>query len=112
MDQPKLTAQALAVLGAMLRESTAEWYGLDLSKRSGLKPGTIYPILDRLLKLGWLDRRWEDIDPVIEGRPRRRLYKLSGVGASAARRALDEHIAVLQGREPTKGGSPRRLGVK
>ena len=90
-----MTTQTLAVLSAMLRDEDADWYGLDLSKRSGLKPGTIYPILDRLLNAGWLDRRWEDIDPVIEGRPRRRLYRLNAVGAPAARRALDDHLISL-----------------
>jgi hypothetical protein len=48
-----------------------------------------------LLKVEWLERRWEEIDPVTEGRPRRRLYRLTGVGAPAARRALDEHLASL-----------------
>ena len=68
MAQPRMTTQTLAVLSTMLGDEDADWYGLDLSKRSGLKPGTIYPILDRLLKAGWLEREWEDIDPVSEGR--------------------------------------------
>lgn len=101
MVSPRLTTQSLAVLSAMLSDENAEWYGLDLSKRSGLKPGTIYPILDRLLKVDWLERRWEAIDPAVEGRPRRRLYRLTGVGAPAASRALDEHLALLQHLKPT-----------
>src|SRR3954449_1232735 len=95
MAPPRMTTQTLSVLSTMLGEPESDWYGLDLSKRSGLKPGTIYPILDRLLKAGWLERRWEDVDPVAEGRPRRRLYRLTGLGAPAARRALDEHLAAL-----------------
>jgi DNA-binding PadR family transcriptional regulator len=90
-----MTTQTLAVLSTMLRAEQADWYGLDLSKRSGLKPGTIYPILDRLLKAGWLEREWEDIDPATEGRPRRRLYHLTAVGAPSARRALDDHLVSL-----------------
>jgi len=96
MITPRLTAQTLAVLSTILSDPEGDWYGLELSKRSGLKPGTIYPILDRLLKAGWLERRWEDIDPVAEGRPRRRLYRLTGTSAVAARLALDEHLASLQ----------------
>ncbi|HTA12713.1 MAG TPA: helix-turn-helix transcriptional regulator [Solirubrobacteraceae bacterium] len=92
----RITIQMFAVLSAMLQAPEAEWYGLDLSKRSGLKPGTIYPILARLLQAGWLERRWEAIDPAAEGRPRRRLYRLTGVGATSARWALDEHLAALQ----------------
>jgi|ERR1700722_11424746 len=91
-----LTTQTLSVLGTLNTDPTREWYGLELSKRSGLQPGTIYPILERLLKLGWLERRWEEVDPVTAGRPRRRLYRLTGVGETSARLALDEHIAALQ----------------
>jgi PadR family transcriptional regulator PadR len=100
MPSPQMTTQTLGVLSVMLREADAEWYGLDLSQRSGLKPGTIYPILDRLLKAGWLERRWEDIDPSVEGRPKRRLYRLTSVGAPAARLAIDRHIASLRPQSP------------
>jgi DNA-binding PadR family transcriptional regulator len=91
-----MTTQTLTVLGTMLTDPDADWYGLELCKLAHLKPGTIYPILDRLLKAEWLQRRWEDIDPTVEKRPRRRLYRLTGVGAPAARQALDEHLAALQ----------------
>jgi len=108
MVPPRMTTQTLAVLSTMLGDPDADWYGLDLSKRSGFKPGTIYPILDRLLKAGWLDRRWEDIDPVTEGRPRRRLYRLTAVGAPSAQRALDDHLASLgQAAAPRATRRPR-----
>jgi DNA-binding PadR family transcriptional regulator len=61
-----------------------------LSTASGLPTGTIHPILARLEKLGWLESHWEDIDPVREGRPRRRYYRLSPDGAEYARTALHE----------------------
>ena len=96
---PRITTQVLSVLSTMLGDPDADWYGFDLCKKSSLKPGTIYPILDRLLKVGWLERRWEDIDPSTEGRPKRRLYRLTGVGASSARMALDEHLASLRNAE-------------
>ncbi len=50
MIPPRLTTQTLAVVSTILSDPDADWYGPELSKRSGLKPGTIYPILDRLLK--------------------------------------------------------------
>lgn len=101
-----MTTQTLVVLSAMLGDPDSDWYGLELSKRSGLKPGTIYPILDRLLKVEWLERRWEEIDPAIEGRPRRRLYRLTGVGERAAQLALNEHIASLRRPGSAKGFRP------
>ena len=90
-----MTKQTLQVLSAMVEDPTREWYGLELSKRSQLKPGTIYPILARFLSAEWVERHWEEIDPVAEGRPRRRLYRLTRIGESAARLALDEHLASL-----------------
>jgi len=90
-----MTTQMLAVLSVLVGDPAADWYGLELTQLAGLKPGTIYPILDRLLKLGWLERRWEEVDPSAVGRPRRRLYRLTGDGASAARWALDEHLSAL-----------------
>jgi PadR family transcriptional regulator PadR len=96
MPSPRMTTQTLTVLSTILSDPDADWYGLELCKRARLKPGTIYPILDRLLKAEWLERRWEEIDPKVEGRPRRRLYRLTGVGAPAARQALDAHLASLQ----------------
>jgi DNA-binding PadR family transcriptional regulator len=92
---PRITTQTLAVIATLLAAPDSELYGLDLAKTSGLRPGTIYPILDRLLKAGWLERRWEDIDPVAAGRPRRRLYRLTAEGAPIARHTLEQHLASL-----------------
>jgi DNA-binding PadR family transcriptional regulator len=100
-----MTTQTLAVIATLLGAPDSELYGLDLAKRSGLRPGTIYPILDRLLKAGWLERRWEEIDPVAAGRPRRRLYRLTAEGAPIAREALDAHLASLR-----PAPEPRAIG--
>jgi DNA-binding PadR family transcriptional regulator len=46
--------------------------------------GTLYRALDRLRKAGMLESRWED--PSIaesEGRPRRRLYRITAAGQAA-----------------------------
>ena len=46
--------------------------------------GTLYKALDRLERGGLLESRWED--PAIaaeEGRPRRRLYRVTGLGERA-----------------------------
>lgn len=85
-----MTLQTQLVLRALLEDPTHERYGLELSTASGLPSGTIHPILARLEKLGWLESHWEDIDPVREGRPRRRYYRLSPDGAEYARTALKD----------------------
>jgi PadR family transcriptional regulator len=52
--------------------------------------GTLYKALERLERAGNLESRWED--PLIgarEGRPRRRLYRVTLVGEGALARALE-----------------------
>ena len=43
--------------------------------------GTLYKALGRLADSGMLESRWEDPDLALaEGRPRRRLYRITGLG--------------------------------
>src|SRR3954454_18941117 len=49
--------------------------------------GTLYKALGRLEERGLLTSAWED-GGAAEGRPRRRLYELTGEGARAAEQAL------------------------
>lgn len=78
--------QTLTVLGLLL-EQAEEWqYGYDLSRRTGLKSGTLYPILARLAEQGWLETCWAQ--PERPGRPPRHTYRLTAAGARAATAAL------------------------
>lgn len=46
--------------------------------------GTLYKALGRLADGGLLEHRWEDPDAALEaGRPRRRLYRITGLGRHA-----------------------------
>jgi DNA-binding PadR family transcriptional regulator len=78
--------QTLAVLSALLRRAQAWHYGYDLLKETGLKSGTLYPILARLQQGGWLEQRWEK--PTGPGRPPRHLVRLTRPGRSMAREYL------------------------
>jgi DNA-binding PadR family transcriptional regulator len=104
-----MTAQVLTLLSVILGDASAEWYGLELAQAADLKSGTLYPALARLERAGWLSSRWEDIDPSVEGRPRRRMYRLAGVGEAMARPAVDEHLARLTNRRTTQ---KPRLGLR
>lgn len=88
MAGPKMTIQTQLVLRALLEHPPRELYGLEICDAAGLASGTIHPILARLERLGWLESRWEDIDPAKEGRPRRRYYRFGPDGAEPARHAL------------------------
>jgi DNA-binding MarR family transcriptional regulator len=53
-------------------------WGLRICEATGHGAGTTYPALDRLMKAGWIEDRWED--PAPADRPRRRFYTITSVG--------------------------------
>ena len=77
----KLSPQTSAVLTA-LANRPAEWlYGLELAKLTGLKSGSLYPILIRLADRALLQSRW--LEPVERGRPPRHAYQITAAGMKA-----------------------------
>lgn len=82
----RLSHQTLAILDALLARPTRWSYGYSLSQDTGIASGTLYPILMRLEKLGWLETSWEDAR--VPGRPPRHLYRLTGNGREWAREEL------------------------
>jgi PadR family transcriptional regulator PadR len=86
----RMTVRVAKVVSALLTDPEADRYGLDLMRETGLPSGTLYPILHRLGEAGWIEAKWEDIDPVAEGRPARRYYRLTATGVESARSALAE----------------------
>ena len=84
----RMTTSVLKVAAALLADPAAERYGLQLMQATGLPSGTLYPILVRLERSGWVESRWEQTDPVAEGRPSRRYYRLTADGAVEARREV------------------------
>ncbi len=108
---PRLSSDALKILGAMLENAMAWHYGLGLSKDASIAAGTIYPMLARLENAGWLESRWEQAGPENEGRPRRRLYRLTGLGERKAIEQLDEIAQLarrIKRRRATPGAKPRK----
>lgn len=85
---PRMTQSTQQVLRAMLLDPGQEMYGVEIGSAAALPSGTVHPILARLEGLGWLESRWEDVDPSEEGRPARRYYRLTPTGVVAARDAL------------------------
>jgi PadR family transcriptional regulator, regulatory protein PadR len=94
---PRITRQTLRVLSALSERPAEELYGRELIERTGLKSGTLYPVLARLEQAGWLESHWEETDPQVAGRPRRRFYRLTAQGEPAARRELSLARSELAG---------------
>jgi len=70
--------QTFAVVNALL-EQASEWhYGYEISRQTGLKSGTLYPILMRLAEAKILETRWKDSPE--PGRPPRHMYRLTATG--------------------------------
>ena len=82
--RPVRTSPQTRLLLASLLARPAEWrYGYDLSRETGLKSGTLYPILMRLAEKSLLETRWEETAG--GGRPPRHMYRLTGLGQRWAR---------------------------
>lgn len=87
-SSPRMTLSTQLVLRALLADPGQERYGVEIGDAAGLPSGTLHPILARLEGVGWLESRWEDVDPRREGRPARRYYRLTATGVESARHAL------------------------
>ena len=96
---------ALRVLRALLDAPEFRSYGFDLLQATGLKSGTVYPILRRLESEKWAGRTVEDVDPRAEGRPARTYYTLTPTGVGQARQALAEASDSITPRRGTRLGS-------
>jgi PadR family transcriptional regulator PadR len=95
-SEPRITTQTLKVLTALMSRTQDDVSGADIGRSTKLASGTLYPILMRLEDAGWVESRWERDSPQELGRPRRRFYKITGVGMKKARLAFREVVSPLQ----------------
>ena len=76
-------------------------YGFEISDRTGLRTGTVYPALRRLEALGFVRSQWENERTARrEQRPSRRYYEITKAGSQAleAGRKRFENLAQLRPR--------------
>ncbi len=88
-----------AVLLALLDAYPQPTYGYDLSLKTELKSGTLYPILQRLHESDLLSAEWQPSPH--EGKPPRHIYTLTAAGLELARQQRQDRAAQTsqQGRE-------------
>jgi len=91
----RLSSQTIQVLDAFLEAPKAWRYGYDISRDTGLKSGTLYPILMRLSDLKLLETCWETTEA---GKPPRHMYRLTRDGLLSAK----EHIRSWAERRPQR----------
>ncbi len=80
--KPNSSRQTRALLAAFLDRSQTWRHGYDLSRETGLKSGTLYPVLMRLSEQGLLESRWQDAER--PGLPPRHVYRLTARGLALA----------------------------
>jgi PadR family transcriptional regulator, regulatory protein PadR len=91
---------ARAVL-AFLSEAGQAWrHGYDLVRATGVKSGTLYPLLIRLEAQGYLEAQWQP--PAAPGRPPRHAYRLTAEGARFARNILAADSAPRPEKRPRR----------
>jgi PadR family transcriptional regulator, regulatory protein PadR len=93
--RPNSSRQTRALLATLLDRAQTWRHGYELSKKTGLKSGTLYPALMRLSEQGLLESRWQD--PERPGLPPRHVYRLTSTGlALAHEQALSEAAALAE----------------
>ncbi|MEW9530774.1 PadR family transcriptional regulator [Microbispora sp. NPDC049125] len=85
LPRPRLTMTTRLVLDELADAAPHEaLWGYSICRTTGLLPGTVYPILARLERIGWVASGMEP--ELAQGRPRRRIYVLT----AAARRQYED----------------------
>lgn len=89
--------------GIELQAEAGDFYGFALAKRIAdhagagtlTAHGTLYKALSRLSERGLVESEWEDPSIAAEaGRPRRRLYRVTGAGAVAFRAEAEQRTVL------------------
>ena len=99
----RISPQTIQVLDAFLEDPKGWKYGYDISRTTGLKSGTLYPILIRLAERTLLESCWETVEA---GKPPRHMYRLTSAGVLFAREQLASRRPV-RGRQWALGGVKR-----
>jgi PadR family transcriptional regulator PadR len=103
----RLTTTTVTVLDMLLAaDPDHPPWGYRICEETGLGSGTVYPILERLEKVGWIAGRWETDQP--DDRPSRRFYSVTETGSreyAAAIAVRRRRLGRMSGRVHPRGGT-------
>ena len=94
----RITPATALVLDVLL--SAERVWGLQIVKDVGKKPGTVYPILDRLEAAGWIVGEWDTAED--RKGPRRRYYRV----VSEARPMAQDYLNAQRAKAPSSSSRP------
>jgi PadR family transcriptional regulator, regulatory protein PadR len=100
---PNASRQTHLLLAALLEQPRSWRHGYELAKQTGLKSGTLYPLLMRLSEQGLLQSRWTESDQA--GKPPRHLYRPTAAGLNLARELRSDAIVDRVQSKPLKVGA-------
>lgn len=89
-SEPRVSAAGLKMLRFFLSELGKQRSGAEIALATNIGSGTLYPLLARFESAGWLSSEWENLSPQELGRPRKRFYRLTGLGQTRARAVLSD----------------------
>ena len=90
MRKPRAPSKATRQALIALFNAPESLHGYDIMQITGIKPGTLYPMLARLEDQAMLSSQWQE--PSVEGRPPRHIYSLTEAGRVLAKALLvEEH---------------------
>ena len=102
MHRKRVLSRHARDLLAALSAAGPRWsHGYELTSLTGIRSGTLYPLLIRLEAQGYLEAEWQQ--PAASGRPPRHAYRLTAAG-----RRLAQAEAAVADRPVRLGG--RRAG--
>ena len=84
--KPRLTHTNLLILHHLLAHGRAD--DATITRATGVKSGSLYPIMKRFEEAGWLSSEGEDGDARVLGRPLRKFYGLTETGRGEIRLAI------------------------
>jgi DNA-binding PadR family transcriptional regulator len=90
--RPNISEQTRTALASFLAQPQEWRYGYDITLETGLKSGTLYPLLMRLHDQGFLEAEWRPSAKA--GRPPRHAYRLTASGMALARETRLNNAAV------------------
>lgn len=80
---PRALSPAARTVLALMAGEGGWHHGYDLCRAAGIKSGTLYPLLIRLERQGYLESEWQASES--GGAPPRHAYRLTAAGRKLAR---------------------------
>lgn len=99
------TQARVAIATAMLGAPDAVHWGYELSRNSGVGPGSMYPFLTELLEQGYLTDGWDEDRAT--GERVRRFYRLTSEGKAYLAAFAAASPAPSRSHGPVRAAKPR-----